>query len=62
MVVISIYTWDGDEWGDFRLLNTILGASEGSISPDRRFGEMAINLEKAGIFEAGRATTSPRSS
>ncbi len=54
VVVISVYTWDGDEWGDVRLLNAILGASEGSVSEDRMFGEMVINLEKAGIFEAGR--------
>lgn len=53
-VLITVYTWDGEQWVDPVLLNDIAGASEGSISENRTFGEMAINLEKAGIFEAGR--------
>ncbi len=54
VVLISVYTWDGEKWADRLLLNEIAGASEGSISGDRTFGEMVINLELAGIFEEGQ--------
>lgn len=52
-VLISVWTWDGDKWvGGETPLNS--DAAEGSINTERTFGEMAINLEKAGIFKAGR--------
>ena len=54
VVNITVFTWDGEQWVSPPLdLNDILGAAEGSISKDRTFGEMAINLELAGIFEEG---------
>jgi hypothetical protein len=52
-VLISVWTWDGDKWvGGETPLNS--EAAEGSINTERTFGEMAINLEEAGIFTAGQ--------
>ena len=53
-VVITLRNWTATGWDN----GTTLGASsaEGSISSDLLFGEMAINLERAGIFTAGACT------
>lgn len=50
-VVISVRTWDGSKWGDPTDLDS--ASAIGSISTGLLFGEMAINLEKSGIFTAG---------
>jgi len=52
LVLISVWTWDGHTWGDKSVLS--LTQAEGSISGDRLFGEMAIDLEKSGIFVKGQ--------
>jgi hypothetical protein len=52
MVLISVWTWDGDGWVGPTLLTG--DAAEGSINFERTFGEMAINLESAGIFTRGQ--------
>ena len=51
MITISVWTWDGDSWGNGTHLN--LTQAEGSIGDGRLFGEMVINLEKSGIFTRG---------
>jgi uncharacterized repeat protein (TIGR01451 family) len=52
LLVISVWTWDGDSWVGPTLLSG--DAAEGSINDARTFGELAINLEKAGIFTKGQ--------
>src|SRR5947207_7699293 len=47
-VVISVRSWTGTKWGAERVLGS--AAAEGSISGNLLFGEMAIDLEEAGIF------------
>jgi uncharacterized repeat protein (TIGR01451 family) len=52
VILISLWTWDGNDWdGPIPLPGN---AAEGSINDARTFGEMAINLEEAGIFKQGR--------
>jgi uncharacterized repeat protein (TIGR01451 family) len=52
VILISVWTWDGHDWdGPTPLIGD---AAEGSINDARTFGEMAINLEEAGIFKEGR--------
>ena len=48
-VVISVRSWNGTAWGAESVLNS--ATAEGSISESLLFGEMAINLEAAGIFQ-----------
>src|SRR5581483_3448414 len=52
VVLITVWTWDGHTWGDESVLTP--PKAEGSISTDRLFGEMSIDLEKSGIFVKGQ--------
>jgi uncharacterized repeat protein (TIGR01451 family) len=52
VVKISVWTWDGNKWAGETVLS--VSQAEGSISTDRLFGEMVINLEKSGIFTEGQ--------
>jgi uncharacterized repeat protein (TIGR01451 family) len=49
---IEVRTWDGSEWGDPVNIKAS-GFAEGSISADLKFGELAVDLEGAGIFTPG---------
>ena len=54
-VVISVRSWGGSAWGPESVLSS--AAAEGSISGNLLFGEMAIDLEAAGIFPRGVCNT-----
>ena len=53
VIVITVWTWDGDKWGGETVLRPQPGRRARSV-PSATFGEMAINLEKAGIFKEGQ--------
>jgi uncharacterized repeat protein (TIGR01451 family) len=50
-ISISVRTWQSTGWSDATALNSTI--AEGSIGQDLLFGEMAIDLEAAGIFTPG---------